>query len=70
MINPERSLGRLEEFKAWAKSEFSDLRKNQLMIIAKLDRINQDRWIMYGKMTIINGILVLLIELATHIFFN
>jgi hypothetical protein len=63
-------IGQLDEFRSWAKNEFKTIRENQLMIIAKLDRINQDRWVMYGKMTVINGILVMLIEVATHLIFS
>lgn len=66
----EHIIGQLEEFKSWAKNEFKNIHEMQLMTIAKLDRINQDRWIMYGKMTMINGILVMFIEVATHLFFN
>jgi hypothetical protein len=64
------ALGRFEEFRSWAKAEFKHLRDNQLLIIGKLDRINQDRWTMYGKMTVINAMLVMAIELLARKVFN
>jgi len=69
-MNTDLIIGRLEEFKSWATNEFKNIHQNQLMIIAKLDRINQDRWIMYGKVTMLNGILVILIEIFTRKLFN
>jgi hypothetical protein len=70
MTHTDRLIGQLQEFKSWAKYEFEDLRKNQLMLIAKMDRINKDRWTIYGKMSIINGILVLILEIFAHSLFN
>lgn len=69
MTYTERTLGQLQEFKSWAKAEFEELRHNQLTIMEKLDRINQDRWIMYGKLTIINGIIILALELIPRFLF-
>jgi hypothetical protein len=62
-------LGQLEEFKSWAIKEFEELHADQKEILSQLQHMNKDRWIAYGKMTVINGILICIIEIFAHIIF-
>ncbi len=66
MTSQERVLGQLEEFKKWATSEFKESKKMQMLIIAKLDKLNHERGILYGKITVINAVMMVLIQFVTR----
>lgn len=59
-----RLLGRLEEFKDWATNEFNHIHSDHKLIQIKLDQINQDRWVLYGKIAVINGLLMAIFQLV------
>lgn len=61
--NSDRVLGRLEEFKDWATGEFTALRVGQNKIIHQIEIINQARWVAYGKIAILNSIVMLGLEM-------
>lgn len=66
MKNIDHSIGQLEEFKKWAEDEFSEIRLYNKEILGKLESINQDRWVLYGKLTLLNGVVIILIESFIH----
>jgi hypothetical protein len=69
-ISAERILGELTEFKDWATCEFANLRHGQSLVLEKIEKINEARFILYGKLAMINSALVICIEVVTHNLFK
>lgn len=55
-------LGRLEEFRLWTKYELKSIRETQDKILHTIYTIQKDRWIMYGKVAVINAIMMFILR--------
>ena len=66
MKEVEETLGALTEFKEWSKTQFNEIRIDHREILTKIDEINQQRWLLYGKLTILNGLVIAVIEALAH----
>lgn len=66
LVETERLLGQLQEFREWSKREFQELKATELLILNQIEKINQDRWTLYGKMTVLNSIVIAALELISH----
>jgi len=62
----DRVIGKLEEFQVWSLREFALLDRKLSEIIAKLEQINRSRWVLYGEITAIGSIVMLLLEVVFH----
>lgn len=65
-MNDERIIGRLEEFKEWAKEEFKSINSNLIHVSAQIDSINRHRWKLHGKIAVIYSIIIIGIEVVFH----
>lgn len=64
--NADRILGQLQEFREWAKGEFQEIKASQLLILNQIEKINQDRWVLYGKMAILNSAVIAFLEILAR----
>lgn len=70
MESVDRILGQLEEFKDWATMEFANLRHGQSLIIERIEKIDEARFVLYGKITVINCLVLAFIETIAHNLFK
>ena len=66
MNTSERIFGQFQEFREWAKREFKMIHDDHLMIIAKLDKLSHDRDVMFGKLVVLNSVIIVLLEIVGH----
>lgn len=52
-MNIHNEIGKINEFMQWSKQELNALKKNQEHMLDKLDVIQKNHWINYGKITAI-----------------
>ena len=64
----DRIIGKLEEFESWSKQEFVDIDRKIFHLMQKLEDINKNRWVLYGELTAISSIVMVIFEVAIHKF--
>jgi len=67
IMDIERLLGRLEEFREWEKQEHSRLEKQFCVIEGKIDSLNSFRWKIIGICSAISVVLTLITGVAVRL---